>query len=74
MFDQTNDLKNVPHKLPTTRGGQGGGAAPELTEAYLMILEDALRDAVRQRRTVHETSKDMLVKMFRWLVWAYWIG
>ena len=36
-----------------------------LTEAHLMTLEDAIRDAVRVKRSVHEGSKDSLMKMFK---------
>lgn len=36
-----------------------------LGEAHMAALEDAIRDAVRARRSVYEGSKDMLLKLFK---------
>ena len=54
-----------PHCSEGPDGGGGTEAAP--TEAHLMLLEDAIRDAVRMRRTVYEGSKDFLMKLFKWV-------
>ena len=32
-----------------------------------MLLEDAIRDEVRMKRSIYETSKDMLLKLFKWV-------
>lgn len=37
----------------------------QISEAHLLLLEDAIRDEVRMKRSIHETSKDMLMKMFK---------
>jgi len=44
------------------RAAGSGGA---LTDAHLMTLEDAIRDAVRMRRSVYEGSKEMLMRLFK---------
>jgi len=36
-----------------------------ITEAHLATLEDAIRDAVRARRSVYEGSKEMLLRIFK---------
>ena len=40
----------------------GGGL---LSEAHLGMLEDSIRDAVRNKRSVYEGSKEMLLKLFK---------
>ncbi len=41
--------------------GGGGG----LSEAHLAALEDAIRDALRNKRSVYEGSKEMLLRLFK---------
>jgi hypothetical protein len=36
------------------------------SEAHLAALEDAIRDAVRMKRSVYEGSKESLLKLFRY--------
>lgn len=36
-----------------------------VTEADLASLEDAIRDAVREKRSVYEGSKEMLLRLFK---------
>lgn len=36
-----------------------------ISEAHLALLEDAIRDAVRSKRSVYEGSKEMLLKLFK---------
>ncbi|GLC69071.1 hypothetical protein PLESTF_000783800 [Pleodorina starrii] len=43
----------------------GGGGAPDLSDASMAMLEDQIRDALRNRRTVYEDSKSLLLKMFK---------
>lgn len=52
----------LPCSSPGTPGAPGGGA---ISEAALMALDDEIRDAIRARRTVYESSKDMLMRMFK---------
>ncbi len=42
-----------------------GGVPAVITEAHLVALEDALRDAARMNRSVYEGSKEMLLRLFR---------
>ena len=42
-------------------GGEGRG----LSEAHILALEDAIRDALRAKRSIYEGSKEMLVKLFK---------
>lgn len=42
-----------------------GGEGRPLSEAHILALEDAIRDALRLKRSIYEGSKDMLVKLFR---------
>mmetsp|Transcript_34365 Transcript_34365/g.76299 ORF Transcript_34365/g.76299 Transcript_34365/m.76299 type:complete len:1172 (-) Transcript_34365:306-3821(-) len=58
------DSVNALQELREVEGQEGlvdGG----LTEAHLMILEDAIRDALRMRRSVYEGSKEMLLRLFK---------
>eukprot|EP00967_Tisochrysis_lutea_P021058 scaffold23917_cov23-Tisochrysis_lutea.AAC.2 len=41
-----------------------------ITEAHLATLEDAIRDAVRARRSVYEGSKEMLLRIFKWVAYS----
>lgn len=40
-------------------------ASSGVSEADLAALEDAIRDAVRERRSVYEGSKEMLLRLFK---------
>lgn len=69
------------HACPGTRfacrrvadaGGAGEGGAGDLSEAHLGALEDAIRDAVRSRRSVYEGSKDLLLRLFKWVARLAW--
>jgi microtubule-associated protein-like 6 len=45
--------------------GGGAAAASDLTEARLATLDDAIRDALRARRSVCEDSKALLLRLFK---------
>ena len=36
-----------------------------MSEAHILALEDAIRDALRLKRSIYEGSKEMLVKLFK---------
>ena len=63
MLSYLSDKLSYPCKY--SEAPDGSGADVVLTEAHLMTLEDAIRDAVRVKRSVHEGSKDSLMKMFK---------
>jgi hypothetical protein len=45
--------------------GGGAAAASDLTEGRLAALDDAIRDALRTRRSVVEDSKALLLRLFK---------
>jgi hypothetical protein len=45
--------------------GAGAAAASDLTEGRLAVLDDAIRDALRVRRSVVEDSKALLLRLFK---------
>ncbi|KAJ9506292.1 hypothetical protein QJQ45_013870, partial [Haematococcus lacustris] len=51
--------------IEASDGGGGSGISGPLSEAHLAALEDAIRDAVRAHRSVYESSKEMLLKLFK---------
>ena len=60
--DPTSPNPRLPSEGPERSGG-----STLMSEAHLMTLEDAIRDAVRQSRSVYEGSKENLMKMFKWV-------
>eukprot|EP00798_Chlamydomonas_sp_ICE-L_P030392 gene30392-35400_t len=54
---------NSGARLSSSGGAEGG--APAITEAHMTALEDQIRDAIRDKRSVYEGSKEMLLKHFK---------
>eukprot|EP00879_Flechtneria_rotunda_P027973 GHRR01030042.1.p1 GENE.GHRR01030042.1~~GHRR01030042.1.p1 ORF type:complete len:406 (+),score=141.79 GHRR01030042.1:199-1416(+) len=53
------------NKSSSQAAGGGAAAASDLSEARLATLEDAIRDALRTRRSVYEDSKTLLLRLFK---------
>lgn len=45
--------------------GAASAAAADLSEARLAGLDDAIRDALRSKRSVYEDSKALLLRLFK---------
>ncbi|GAX82495.1 hypothetical protein CEUSTIGMA_g9922.t1 [Chlamydomonas eustigma] len=58
---------NSVDQMQELRAAEGDVSSPGtmLSDAHMMILEDAIRDAVRNKRSVYEGSKDALLKLFK---------
>lgn len=45
--------------------GAGAAAAADLSEGRLAVLDDAIRDALRNKRSVYEDSKAVILRLFK---------
>ena len=55
----------VPHEAPDDASSVGGDEGQVVTQAHIFQLEEELRGALKEHRSIHELERDMLMRIFR---------